>query len=150
MKYATILPKAIIAAAPLLLSACGSSYHEPKAVAASNPTVTYHYRGDKELLQANQNAMTYCSQYKSIPHTVRISDSSEGRTVLFECVPSAGVAETSFNPDAPYSYRTDEELLDNSRNAARYCRAHGGGNATSSITENPDGTRTVTYRCVMP
>jgi len=150
MKLTTILPQTIIAAAPLLLAACGSSYHEPKEVAASNPTVTYHYRGDKELLQANQNAMTYCGQYKSVPHTVRIGESAEGRSVLFECVPSSSVAETSFTPDRPYSYHTDEELLDNSRNASRYCRAHGGESATSTISENPDGSRTVTYRCVTP
>lgn len=153
MKPTTILPKVIIAAScaiPLLLTACGSSRHEPQAVAATNPTITYNYRGDRELLQANQNAMTYCSQYKALPHTVRISDGSEGRTVLFECVPTASVAETQFAPDTPYRYRTDEELLDNSRSASRYCRAHGGENAVSSVTTAPDGTRTVTYQCVMP
>jgi len=153
MTSKTTLPKAIIAAScalPLFLSACGSSRHEPTAVAASNPTVTYHYRGDKELLQANQNAMTFCSQYKALPHTVRISDGSEGRMVLFECVPSTTMAETQFVPDRPYSYRSDEELLDNSRSATRYCRAHGGENAVSNITTGPDGSRTVTYQCVMP
>ena len=153
MKLSTMLPKAIIAAScalPLVLTACGSTSHQPQAVAASNPTITYTYRGDKELLQANQNAVTYCSQYKALPHTVRISDSSDGRSVVFECVPTNTVADTQFVPNTPYAYHTDEELIDNSRNAARYCRAHGGENAVSSITNNPDGTRTVTYQCVMP
>ena len=153
MKTMTILTKATIAAScalPLFLAACGSSSHQPQAVAASNPTITYTYRGDKELLQANQNAVTYCSQYKALPHTVRISDGSEGRTVLFECVPANTVTEGQFVPNTPYAYHTDEELIDNSRNAARYCRNHGGENAVSSITNNADGSRTVTYQCVMP
>ena len=154
MRLTTILPKAIIAAScalPLLLTACGSSSHQPKEIQASNPTVTYRYRGDQELLQANQNAVTFCGQYKALPRTVRIGESSEGgRSVLFECVPSNNFADSSFAPNTPYPYRTDEELIDNSRNAARYCRAQGGENVVSSITTNPDGTRTVTYRCAMP
>lgn len=153
MKITTIFPKAIIVAScalPLLLAACGTSYHEPKEIQASNPTVTYRYRGDQELLQANQNAVTFCGQYKALPRTVRISDSSEGRSVLFECVPSNNFSESSFSPNTPYAYHTDEELIDNSRSAARYCRSQGGENAVSSITTNADGTRTVTYRCVMP
>src|SRR6186713_480974 len=36
----------------------------PVAVQASTPTVTYNYRTDAELLQANQNAITYCGQYR--------------------------------------------------------------------------------------
>ena len=153
MSPTTFLPKAIIAAScalPLLLTACGSSSHQPTQVQASNPTVTYNYRGDQELLQANQNAATFCSQYKALPRTVRIGDSPEGRAVVFECVPSNTFAETTFVPNTPYAYRTDEELIDNSRNAARYCRAQGGENVVSSITTNPDGTRTATYRCAMP
>lgn len=155
MSPTTFLPKAIIAAGlslPLFLTACGGSSH-PHAteIQAANPTVTYRYRGDEELLQANQKASTFCSQYKALPRTVRISDSSsEGRSVLFECVPTNTFAETTFAPNTPYAYRTDEELIDNSRNAARYCRAQGGENVVSSITTNADGTRTATYRCVMP
>ena len=152
MKSTTFLPKAIIAAScalPLLLTACGSR-HEPEAVASSNPSITYHYRGDKELLQANQNAMTYCSQYKALPRTKHIGRDDEEHTVVFECVPTNTIAETQFAPNTPYPYRSDEELIDNSRSAARYCRAHGGENVTSSITTAPDGTRTVTYQCVMP
>jgi len=153
MNPTSFFPKAIIAASltlPLLLTACGSSRHEPQAVAASNPSITYIYRGDRELLEANQKAVTYCSQYKALPRTVRISDASEGRSVVFECVPTATIAETQFSPNTPYAYRTDEELLETSRNAARYCRSQGGENVVSSITANPDGTRTATYRCVTP
>jgi hypothetical protein len=151
MKPTTILPKAIIAAScaiPLLLTACASR-HEPEVVAANNPSITYHYRGDRELLQANQNAVTYCSQYKALPRTTHITRDDDERTVVFECVPANSFAETQFNPNTPYAYRSDEELIDNSRSAARYCRAHG-QNAVSSITTAPDGTRTVTYQCVMP
>jgi len=152
MTPSTILPAMMIAAAcstTLLLAGCGSSSHEPREVQANNPTVTYRYHGDQELLAANQNANAFCSQYKAVPRTQRFTDTSEGHAVVFECVPTATVSTVEFAPDTPYAYRTDQELLDRSSGAERYCRAHGGTDAVSSITANPDGTRTVTYKCVL-
>ena len=146
MKSAYILPVAVTAAT-LMLAGCGSSRHEPQAVAASNPTVTYKYHGDQELLQANQNAVTYCNQYKAVPRTVRIDRGDEGRVAVFECVPAATITTVqTINPNTPYPYRTDEELLDTSRSAQRYCTAHG-GEAVETVTTAPDGTRNVTYSC---
>jgi len=148
MKSAYILP-VLATAVTLTLAGCGSSSHEAREVAAANPTVTYHYRGDQELLTANTQAATYCSQYKSVPRTLRIDRGDDGRVVVFECVPTTTVAtvQTTIAPGTPYAYRTDEELLDTSRSARMYCMNHGGGQAVETVTTSPDGTRNVTYSC---
>jgi putative hemolysin len=146
MKTAYILP-AMATAATLMLAGCGSPRHEPREVAAANPTVTYKYHGDQELLQANEKAETYCSQYKSVPRTVRIERGDDGRAAVFECVPTGSMTTVeTFNPNTPYTYHTDEELLDTSRSAQRYCTAHG-GRAVETVTTAPDGSRSVTYSC---
>ena len=146
MKTAYILP-VVATAATLMLAGCGSPRHEPQAVAAANPTVTYKYHGDQELLQANRNAETFCNQYKSVPRTLRIERGDEGRVAVFECVPSASVTTVqTINPNTAYPYRSDEELLDTSRGAQRYCTSHG-GEAVETVTTAPDGTRSVTYSC---
>jgi hypothetical protein len=145
MKTAYILP-AVATAATLMLAGCHAR-HEPREVAAANPTVTYHYRGDQELLQANEKAETYCAQYKSVPRTVHVSRSDDGRSVEFECVPTTSMTTVeTYNPNTPYPYHSDEELLTTSRGAQRYCTAHG-GQATETITTAPDGTHSVTYSC---
>ncbi len=148
MKPAYILP-VLATAVTLTLAGCGSSSHEVREVAAANPTVTYHYRGDQELLTANTQAVTYCTQYKSTPRTLRIDRGDEGRTVVFECVPTTSVTtvQTTIAPGTAYAYRTDEELLDTSRSARMYCMNHGGGQAVETVTTAPDGTRNVTYSC---
>lgn len=146
MKTAYILP-VVATAATLMLAGCGSSRHEPEAVAAANPTVTYKYHGEQELLQASNNASTYCSQYNAAPHTVRIERNSDPHVVVFECLPNAPMTTVqTFTPNTPYTYRSDEELIDTSRNARSYCVAHG-GQPVETITNNADGTRAVTYSC---
>ena len=146
MKTTYILP-AVATAATLMLAGCGSSRHEPEAVAAASPTITYKYHGEQELLQANQNAQSYCLQYKSVPRTVRIDRGSDPHMVVFECVPTTSVSTAqSFNPNTSYTYRSDEELLDNSRNAQAYCMAHG-GQSVQTVTTAPDGSRSVSYSC---
>ncbi len=80
-----------------------------------------------------------------MPRTVRLDRGDEGRVAVFECVPSASVTTVStISPNTPYAYRTDEELLDTSRGAQRYCTSHG-GEAVETVTTAPDGTRSVTY-----
>jgi len=146
MKTAYFLPVAATAAT-LMLAGCGSPPHEPQTVAASNPTVTYKYHGDQELLQANQNAVTYCNQYKSVPRTLRIERGDDGRVAVFECVPATSITTVqTVTPNTPYPYRSDEELLDTSRSAQRYCTSHG-GEAVETVTTGPDGSRSVTYSC---
>lgn len=136
--------------AALLLAACAPQYSPPQQVAATNPSVTYKYRGDQELLQANQTAQTYCNQYRSVAQTSNITNGSDGsKTVVFQCVAMApGVVPAQpFNPNLAYNYRTDQDLLDASRNAEVYCMNNGSQRAVSTAITNTDGTKTVRFQC---
>ena len=57
------------------------------------------------------------------------------------------VSQPQYNPNLTYNYRTDQELLDASRNVQTYCMNNGSQQVTSNIVSNTDGTRTVTFRC---
>ena len=123
----------------------------PVAVQASTPTVTYNYRTDAELLQANQNAITYCGQYQTAPRTGTITGNADGsRTVVFECVGPA-VASAAPAPAVPpgmrYVYRTDQDLVQASQTASAYCARTGTLPMTSSIVTNADGSKTVVFQC---
>ena len=134
-----------------LLAGCGGGSSEPKVVRQNNPTVTYQYHSDRELIQANQNAAAYCAQYHAVPTTSRFTDTSEGRGVVFECVPSAEIRPTTtarvYVPETPYSYRSDQDLMDAARDADLYCRDHGHRGATSTVSISPDGTKSTSFRC---
>lgn len=137
------------------LAGCGTSHSPARQVQSSNPSVTYTYRGDQELVDANQKAVLYCSQYQSVPRTQTITTASNGaKTVVFDCVarPASTTTTTTTIVQPPlntgYTYRTDQELLDASGSAANYCYSQGSQRAVSTILNNPDGTRTITFRCV--
>jgi hypothetical protein len=119
--------------------------------------VTYKYRGDQELLRANQQAAAFCNQYGTTPRTVNLTNNTDGtNTVIFECV-KVGAPTTVMAPAAPlpptnpaltYTYRTERELLDSTRRADAYCMQYGQRMvATSSIVTNADGSRTVSFQC---
>jgi len=95
----TGLLKASASAAILLtgltVTACVRAPTEPIAVAASNPTITYVYHNDAELLQANDRAGSYCAQYQAGPHMVRYDSGPDGRIAVFECVQGGPVATTT-------------------------------------------------------
>lgn len=141
--------------AGLSLGACAPSTMPPQQVQAANPTVTYKYRGDQELVQANQNASMFCARYQAVPRTTGLTSDSEGnRVVSFECVPPPAppVAGTTVVVPAPanplvYSYNSDQQLLNASRNARTYCLTQGLSQTTSTIVTNPNGSRTITFRC---
>lgn len=139
-----------------VLASCTMGPQEPQAMQASNPSVTYKYRGDQELLRANQQAAVFCNQYNTVPRTVNLTANTDGTsTVIFDCVkpgtttamaPAAQVPPT--NPALTYSYRTDRELLDASRRADSYCMNYGQRMvSTSNIVTNPDGSRTAVFQC---
>jgi hypothetical protein len=118
-------------------------------VQSSNPSVTYNYRTDEELLQANRNATAYCSQYQTAPQTGRITNNSDGsKAVVFECVRTTLPAPPpSPPPSLSSTYRTDQELVQASQTAGAYCAKYGSQPMTSIMATNPDGTRTVTFQC---
>lgn len=140
-----------------MLASCAPANRAPETVSVSNPSVTYKYRGDQELLRANQQAAVYCNQYGSTPRTVNLTNNTDGtNTVIFDCVkvaaPMTAVSPMPplppSNPALMYTYRNDRELLDSSRRADAYCMQYGQRMvATSSIVTNADGTRTISYQC---
>ena len=141
---------AMLAATVLLVTAsCAMTPSSPRQVAASNPSVTYQYRNDDELIQANQRAITFCEPYHTLPRTQHFSEGTDHqRTVVFECVSDLQAAPMS-RPDSElrYDYRTDQELLDVSRNAQVQCRNIGKPDMRSTVVVNSDGGRSVTFRC---
>jgi putative hemolysin len=144
----------VAVAAAGTLAACASP--GPRQVKVDNPSVTYTYRTDNDLLKASQQAATYCNQYGNVERTSRITNNGDGsNTVVFDCVKtttSAAVVAVPTPVPAPmatpmaYTYRTDQELLDASRNAEAYC-LRAGGPISSTIVNNPNGTKTVTFTC---
>ncbi|MEO5375178.1 MAG: hypothetical protein H7840_13020 [Alphaproteobacteria bacterium] len=134
----------------LLAAACAPLYSPPQQVQASNPNVTYKYHSDQELLQANQNAATYCNRFQSVHRTARFGTDPDGsKVVIFDCVQSSALAATPtpVNPNLTYNYGTDQELLDASRSAQTYCMRNGSQQVISNIVTNANGTRTVTFQC---
>ena len=131
------------------VASCSSLPASQQPVQSSNPSVTYNYRTDPELLQANQNATTYCGQYQTAPRTGTLTNNADGsKTVVFECVRTAALpAPAPVNPNLSYSYRTDQELVQASQTAGAYCLQHGSQPVTSRVVTNSDGTRTVTFQC---
>jgi hypothetical protein len=145
-----VTARAATVLAGLLMAACAPLSSPPRQVQASNPSVTYKYRGDQELLQANQNAATFCNRYQSVPRTANFANDPDGsKVVVFECVQTATAMASPppSNPNLTYSYRTDQELLDASRNAQTYCMNNGSQQVISNIVTNANGTRTVAFQC---
>ena len=134
------------------VAACTQMPSSQQPVQASNPTVTYNYRTDQELLRANQNATAYCGQYQTAPRaaTLTTNNADGSKTAVFECVrTTAAPAPTPVvNPNLSYTYRTDQELVQASQTASAYCLRNGSQSMTSSsVLANSDGTRTVTFQC---
>lgn len=137
--------------AVLMLAACSSPHSPPVQTQATNPSVTYKYQGDEELMQANQKAMTYCSQFHATPETSRIDTESDGsKTVVFQCVamPSNVAATQTYSPNSPYPYSSDQDLLGVTESADLYCSNNGSQRAVTTINTDVNGTKTVTFRCV--
>jgi len=131
-----------------VVASCSSFPSSPQPVQSSNPSVTYKYRTDQELLQANQNATTFCGQYQTAPRTVSLTNNPDGsRNAVFECVRTALSGPAPVNPNLSYTYRTDQELVQASQTASSYCLQRGSQLLTSSMVTNTDGTKTVTFQC---
>jgi hypothetical protein len=138
---------AVIAA--LLLAACAPfGRSAPQQVKANNPTVSYKYRNDDELIQTNQLAETFCLQYQLAPRSLGFTRDQAGNSLVnFECVPTLDPAVSAVDPNLTYTYRTDQQLLDVSRSANNYCLDHGSSRVTSDVVSNANGTKTITFQC---
>ena len=134
--------------AGLVAAACAPLHSSPEQVRASNPSVTYKYSSDQELVQANQRAAKFCNRYQSVPGAANFAKDSDGsQIVVFECVETPATSQEQYNPNLTYNYRTGQELLDASRNAQIYCMNRGSQQVTSNIVTNANGTKTVTFQC---
>ena len=139
---------AVVLLAAGALASCAELPSSQQPVQSRNPSVTYNYRTDQELLQANQNATVYCSQYQTAPRTANITNNPDGsKAVVFECARTSLPAPAPSTPSQSYMYRTDQELVQASQTAGAYCQKYGSQPMTSSIVTNADGTRTVTFQC---
>ena len=139
--------------AGILAASCAPQYSSPQQVASSNPSVTYKYRSDQELLQADQRATTFCGQYQAAPRTAGYTNDPDGsKVIIFECVQAAMqmAPPQQFSPNLSYSYRTDPELLVASQNAQTYCMNSGSQPVVSNIASSASGARTVTFQCGRP
>lgn len=145
---ASVRVAAVVAAA--IVVSCAPMYSAPQQVEAKNPSVTYKYQSDQDLIEADRKASTFCAGYQSTPRAASFSTDADGRkVVVFDCVPVTPTAAPlpPVNPNLTYTYRTDQELLDATRNAQLYCMNRGSQQVVSSIVTDASGTRTVTFRC---
>lgn len=142
----------LVLGSALFVAACAQQQSSPpQQVRTENPSVTYKYLGDQELISANQKAVAYCNQFQAVPSTQMISETSDGmKQVVFDCVPSTPAMQPSatYMPGTTYTYRTDQELLTAQRNADLYCLNQANQRAVSSVVSNADGSKTLTSRCV--
>src|SRR5216683_362035 len=130
------------------VAACAQLPSSQQPVQASNPSVTYSYRTDQELLRAGQNATTYCGQYQTAPRAATLTSNADfSKTAVFECVRTAAPAPAPVNPNLSYTYRTDQELVQASQTASAYWLRYGSQPMSSSMMANSDGTRTATFQC---
>ena len=141
--------RAIIIMTAFLAVSCAPQYSSPQQLRASNPSITYKYHNDQELLQVNQTAAGFCNQYRALPQPVNFANDPDGsKVVIFDCVQTAPmVSQPQFNPNVAYDYRTDQELLDASRNAQIYCANNGSPMVISNFATNVNGTRKVAFQC---
>ena len=146
LRHLRTLNIALLAAGTL--AACAELPSSQQPVQASNPSATYSYRTDQELLRASQNASTYCGQYQTAPRAATITNNADGsKTAVFECVRTAALAPPPVNPNLSYTYRTDQELVQASQTANAYCLKYGSQPMTSNMVTNSDGTKSVTFQC---
>ena len=147
----TIVATAAAVMALAAAASCAPLHSPPTKVDETRPTVSYKYATDEELIQARPQAAAFCGQYQATPRAARISTDSDGaKVVVFECVtsvPPLPPNPPSLSQNLAYTYQTDAELMNAWQSAQDFCMKNGRQNVASTITQNPNGTKTVTFRC---
>ena len=70
---------------------CAPIDTSPEQVQASNPSVTYKYNSDQELLDASRNAQVYSMNSGSQQMISNMATNANGtKTVTFQCSPRQG------------------------------------------------------------
>jgi len=136
------------------LASC-SAYSRPAVqTSSSKPTVSYVYGDDQGLLDATRKAETFCAQYSAWPTAAGFDTRSDGRHVTFlydQPRTSSQAPATVGVPPAPpalnYPYRDDRGLIDAFNEAQRHCMEFNANARSTGVTNNADGSRTVSFEC---
>jgi hypothetical protein len=136
------------------LAACTSYARPAVQTSASKPTVSYEYGGDDGLIDATRKAETFCQQYGAWPSAVDFDKRNGEQNVTFACDQPRVVAAapgtvvvTSPQPPLAYPYRDDRGLVEALTQAQRYCLGLNANARSTRVTNNADGSRTVTFEC---
>jgi len=146
-----------VALAATAVAACSSSPRPAVQTSASKPTVSYEYDDDTGLIDATRKAESFCQQYAAWPSAVDFDKRSGDHHVTFVCdqprvvgaVPTAPTTVIVPSTQTPltYPYRDDRGLVDALSQAQRYCLGMNANARSTRVTNNADGTRTVTFEC---
>ncbi|MDT8422121.1 MAG: hypothetical protein RQ754_16960 [Desulfuromonadales bacterium] len=138
---------AIFAAVAVVACVPATTPPEPVQVEAKAPEVSYKFYTDEELIEANNRARAYCSQYSSTPSMQgTITTNQDGsKTVTFQCIQTAPKAPAP--PLQTNTYRTDNDLSQAMISAEAYC-ARSGQVASFNVSTSAAGTQTLAYRCI--
>jgi hypothetical protein len=149
-----ILRLIVILLVATALASCATS-RPAVQTSSTKPTVSYVYGDDQGLLDATQKAETFCAQYNAWPSTAGFDSRSDGRHITFACDQprtSSPARSTVVVPPAPsllnYPYRDDRGLIDAVNQAQRYCMGFNASARSTRVTNNADGSRTVSFECV--
>jgi hypothetical protein len=135
------------------LAACTSYSRLAVQTSASKPTVSYEYGDDNGLIDAARKAETFCRQYDAWPAAVDFDKRSGDHHVTFACdqprvvaaAPSTVVVASP--PPLAYPYRDDQSLVEAMSQAQRYCLGLNANAGSTRVSNNADGSRTVTFEC---
>lgn len=149
-----MLRSTVILLGAATLASC-SAYSRPAVqTSSSQPTVSYVYGDDQGLLDATRKAETFCAQYSAWPTAADVDTRSDDRHVTFVCDQprtSSPAPATVVVPPAPralnYPYRDDRGLIDAVNQAQRYCMGFNANARSTRVTNNADGSRTVSFEC---
>jgi hypothetical protein len=136
------------------LAACTSYSRSAVQTSASKPTVSYEYGSDDALIDATRKAESFCEQYRAWPSAVDFDKRNGEHHATFACdqprvIASAPTTVVVPSPQPPlaYPYRDDRSLVEAMSQAQRYCLGLNANARSTRVTNNADGSRTVTFEC---
>lgn len=136
------------------LASCSTRSRPAVETSSSKPTVSYVYGDDQGLLDATRRAETFCAQYNAWPTAAGFEARSDGRHLTFVCDQqrtSSPAPATVVMPPAPpalnYTYRDDRGLIDAVNQAQRHCMGFNANARSIRVSNNADGSRTVSFEC---
>lgn len=149
-----MLRSTVILLGAATLASCSAHSRPAVQTSSSKPTVSYVYGDDQGLLDATRKAETFCAQYNAWPTAAGFDTRSDGRHLTFVCDQqrtSSPAPATVVVPPAPpalnYPYRDDRGLIDAVNQAQRYCMGFNANARSTRVTNNADGSRTVSFEC---